>query len=802
LSNTLTPEKQNIPIVDPNDLPESLIERATLVLPQTLIFPHTIIPLTLEDSANRRAVEYALANQQSLFISHKKITTELRQAITITEIRVLNRSEEEGVLHILVQGIQRVDVRQVQKSKPFFITTALPLTEVNTRGGKLKELTGLFRQLVMLNENIPTTVADFILTIDDASRLTDSIASSLHLPYNTQVQLLGQLTVDKRVEQLINILLNELNTLETHNDLNNQVQTDLARSQREAYLREQLRVIQGELGEGDPFQQEMSLLHGQIVQAKMPAEVQAKALNELARLGMMAPMSPESGIIRTYIQWLIDVPWANTSKDKLNLASAEKVLKKAHHGLEKVKERILEHIAVRKLAGAKMKSPILCFVGPPGVGKTSLGKSIAEALGREFVRVSLGGVRDEAEIRGHRRTYIGALPGRIIQTLKQAGTTNPIFMLDEIDKMSDDYRGDPAAALLEVLDPEQNSAFSDHYLEVPYDLSQVLFITTANDLDPLPEALEDRMEIIEFRAYTEEEKVEIARLFLIPKALQAHGLSRRGIRFQNDALQMLIRQYTLEAGVRNLEREIANICRKMARQVATQKPYPKRITAPLVEKYLGAPYILESRVNRDDSVGLVTGLVWSPSGGDTQIIEVSLLAGKGSLTLTGQLGDVLQESAQAALSYMRSKAYVLGIPVEDFEDYDVHIHLPEGGVPKDGPSAGIALATGIISAFTEQKVRADTAMTGEITLRGYVLPVGGIKEKVLAARRRKIPNIILPADNRKDLVDIPKAALRDVNIIFVKHMEEVMNLVLLDAPTERQRDIEAAEREDDKETES
>jgi ATP-dependent Lon protease len=771
-----------------------------LIVSQRVVLPHMLTPIRLTDEASRHLVEWAIEHKTPLLIGN---TPDLTNGSILTQIEIINHTANAKEATVLIRGIQRMVIESINVEEATFIVKATPALETSTKTTFQRDLVGLFRQEVVLNENIPENVADYISKASNASTLTDLITATLTLPTETQIELLNELNVKKRVERVIGLLKEDLNTLEAHNDVNNQVQNDLALSQREAYLREQLRIIQSELGEGDPFIQEMSQLHAQIVQSGMPSDIQARTLTELARLESMQPISPEAGIIRTYIQWLIDVPWGKASKDNLNIAHAEKVLKKAHYGLDKVKERILEHIAVRKLAGTKMKSPILCFLGPPGVGKTSLGKSIAEALGREFVRVSLGGVRDEAEIRGHRRTYVGALPGRIIQTLKQAGTINPVFMLDEIDKMSDDYRGDPSAALLEVLDPEQNQSFSDHYLEVPYDLSQVLFITTANDLDPLPEALEDRMEIIEFRAYTEEEKVQIAQKFLIPRAIQAHGLSRRGIIFQQDALELIVRQYTLEAGVRNLEREIANICRKLAYLVATKKPYAKRITPKQVEKFLGAPYVLESRVNREDSVGLVTGLVWSPSGGDTQIIEVSLMVGKGNLTLTGQLGDILQESAQAALSYMRSRAYDLGIDVEDFEDYDAHIHLPEGGVPKDGPSAGVALAIGIISSFTEQKVRSDFAMTGEITLRGYVLPVGGIKEKVLAARRRKIQNIILPADNQKDLTDIPKVALKDVKIHFVKHMQEIMDLVLLPAPAQRLRDIQAAERDaEDAEDES
>lgn len=770
-----------------------------LIVPGRVLLPQQIATISISHEANSALIAHLGKKTMPLVILPD--TTNDTGARIGVEASLLRSTRAGDQQHLMLGMLRRVSVLPTDDQQPFPTGTIEDAFEVPLVKGKLRELIALFRQMVLLDENIPTSAAELILESDDASALTDMIAATLDLTAEVQMELLQALEVDQRVALLLRELVVRLNALEVHSDMNSRVQSDLSSNQREAYLREQLRVIQGELGEGDPFEMDILQFQTAIKAAGMPTAVETRALTELARLQQMPFMSPESGIIRTYVQWLVDVPWSHASRDNLSLVHAEKVLDKAHYGLVKVKERILEHIAVRKLAGQKMKSPILCFVGPPGVGKTSLGKTIAQALGREFVRVSLGGVRDEAEIRGHRRTYVGALPGRIIETMKQAGTVNPVFMLDEIDKMSEDYRGDPAAALLEVLDPEQNMAFSDHYLEVPYDLSQVLFITTANDLDPLPEALEDRMEVIEFRPYTEEEKAEIARRFLIPKTLAAHGLGRRGIQFQNEALLMLIRQYTLEAGVRNLERELANICRKLARLVATRKVYPRRVTPLLVEKYLGAPYIIESRVNRDDSVGLVTGLVWSPSGGDTQIIEVALLPGKGTMTLTGQLGDVLQESAQTALSYMRSRAHDLDVPIEDFENYDIHIHLPEGGVPKDGPSAGIALAAGIISTFTEQKVRADYAMTGEITLRGYVLPVGGIKEKLLAARRRKIPNIILPADNQKDLVDIPKSALRDIKVTFVRHMQEVMDLLLHSAPEERHRDILAAEREADEKAE-
>jgi ATP-dependent Lon protease len=545
------------------------------------------------------------------------------------------------------------------------------------------------------------------------------------------------------------------------------------------FLREQMRVIQHELGEMDIFQQELNELRERIEATELPEEVEQKALKELGRLIMIPPMAPEVGIIRTYLDWLLELPWVKKTEDNLDLSRAAEVLDSEHYGLPKAKDRILEHMAVRHLAADKMKSPILCFVGPPGTGKTSLGKSIAKVLGREFVRVSLGGVHDEAEIRGHRRTYIGALPGRVIQTMRRAGTINPVFMLDEIDKLGADFRGDPSAALLEVLDPEQNYAFSDHYLDVNYDLSKVLFITTANYLDSIPPALLDRMEMIEFPGYVEEEKLSIAKQFLIPRQLEQHGLTAQGIRFDESALRLICREYTYEAGVRNLEREIAKISRKLARRLAENQHVPKRITAESLNRYLGPPQFISTLAEEADEVGVATGLAWTEAGGDLMAIEVSLMPGKGGMTLTGQLGEIMQESAQAALSYTRSRAADLGVSPDEFDRLDIHVHLPEGAIPKDGPSAGITLATALISALTQRKVRRDVAMTGEITLRGRVLPVGGVREKLLTAHRAGVKNVLLPKRNQKDLVELPKRALRDLNIVLVTRMDQVLEQALL-----------------------
>jgi ATP-dependent Lon protease len=535
-----------------------------------------------------------------------------------------------------------------------------------------------------------------------------------------------------------------------------------------------MRAIQSELGEIDIFQQEINDLRERIDQAHMPREVQDKAVKELARLMMMPSMAPEVGIIRTYLDWLLELPWSKMSADNLDIENAARVLDAEHFGLPKAKDRILEHIAVRKLAADKMRSPILCFAGPPGTGKTSLGRSIAKALGREFVRVSLGGVRDEAEIRGHRRTYIGALPGRIVQTLRRAGTINPVFMLDEIDKLGHDFRGDPASALLEVLDPEQNYNYSDHYLEVPYDLSKVMFITTANNLDPIPPALLDRLEVIEFAGYIEEEKLSIAEKFLIPRKLEEHGLTKRRIEFEEMALRTIIREYTYEAGVRNFEREIATVCRKLARKVAAKHKFSRQVTVDVLPEYLGPAQYLQERLEDKDQVGLATGVAYTDGGGDVMVVEVMLLPGKGNITFTGQLGEVMQESAQAAYTYARSQAKALGIRISTFEKNDIHVHLPEGAIPKEGPSAGITLAVAMLSALTGRPVRGKVAMTGEITLRGKVLPVGGIKEKLMAAHRAGLRKIILPDRNRKDVVDIPRKILDEMDIHYVSEMSEVL----------------------------
>ena len=789
----------DIPDAEPDS--NGLIVCPVVALEGMVIYPNLVTPLFLESRRAIAAAEAAIEHGQTIIGLAQRDPTRSNPGpndlYTVgTEIALGRRLRmPDDTNSMLAQGRRRVEIVEFLQTDPYMIASARPIddsvTEVTPeQQAMMKAVVNLFKRALDLNANVPEDMLVYAMNADDPGWLSDLVTSTLSLSTEERQQVLEILDPSERLNHVAMLLGKELSVLELEDEISAQVQQEMERSQREMYLREQMRVIQTELGEGDVYQEEIDGLREQISSANLPPEIHDRAMKELSRLMLMPPVAPEVGIIRNYIDWLTALPWAKESEDNLDVRHAQQVLDAEHYGLRKVKDRILEYIAVRKLAGSKMESPVLCFVGPPGVGKTSVGKSIAKALGREFVRVSLGGVRDEAEIRGHRRTYIGALPGRILQTMKRAGTINPVFMLDEIDKLGMDFRGDPSDSLLEVLDPEQNSAYSDHYLEAPYDLSKVLFITTANDLDPLPPALLDRLEVIEFTGYIEEEKIAIAQQFLIPRQLEAHGLSDARIVFPQATLEAIIREYTYEAGVRNLNREIANVCRKIARLVAEGKRYPHRIQPSQLSAYLGPPYYLDTRTLEEDAVGVATGVVWTMGGGDITIIEVSLLAGKGTLMMTGNLGDVMQESAQTAMSYVRSRADDFDIPTDDFENYDVHVHVPEGAVPKEGPSAGITLAAAIMSAFTERKVRSDFAMTGEITLRGKVLPVGGIKEKVMAARRARIKQVILPARNEKDLIDIPRKALRDLEIHLVDDMQQVLDLVLLEPPpTGRKREL-------------
>ena len=715
-----------------------------LPLREVIVFPHMVVPLPVGRSTTLQAIEEA-NSQEKIMLAVPQLNPrkqELRMndflptGVSVAISEVFSTEHSDNL--VMVQGRQRVEVIDYLQKGPVLyargriVSEALRPTKEQT--ALMRNLTRLFERYAEITGGIPDEALDYLLDIDRPGWLADMMANSFSVHLDDRHALLLDSNPTTRLERVSDLLQQEIDVLELEEELHTKVQDEVDRGQRENYLREQMRVIQRELGETDPWSKELQELHAKIKSAKLPQEPEAAALKDFERLYQMPPMSPEVGVIRTYIDWLLDIPWHTTSEDNLDVNHASEVLDRNHYGLEKAKDRILEFIAVKRLNPKRNRQPILCFIGPPGTGKTSLGKSIAEALDRKFVRLSLGGVRDEAEMRGHRRTYIGALPGRIIQTMKRAGTINPLFMLDEIDKLGIGYRGDPAAALLEVLDPEQNHAFSDHYLELPYDLSKVTFITTANSREDIPWALLDRMEVIEFPGYVEDDKIEIAKRFLIARQLEEAGLEEE-IQFAEKAILRIIQEYTYEAGVRNLEREIGRVCRKLARLKAEEKRYPSRVIASALEKYLGPPEYNPSEAEIEDEVGVATSIAWTMGGGDIMPIEVALTEGKGNMQITGQIGDVMQESAQAALTYLKSKAKQLNVKSESFEEIDVHVHVPEGAIPKDGPSAGITIATAIISAFTGRKVRKDVGMTGEITLRGKVLPIGGVRNKVLAAHR-------------------------------------------------------------------
>ena len=764
-----------------------LVEYPLLAVRDAVVFPHLMIPLFVGRDRSLRAVDKALDGDHCIIIVTQRepdlgepAPEDLYEIGTIASIARMLRMPD-GTTSILVEGLQRARIVEYTQTQGFYCVKAMlipeevkdqPLTEALMRAAL-----ALFEKCVQLSHSLPDDAYVSAMNAEDEGWLADVLASHLNLDLDERQEILETLDPILRLQKISVLLAKELDVLELEDQIQSQVQEEVDRSQREYVLREQMKVIQQELGEMDPTTAEKSELRDKIAAVCMPEEVKEKAEKELSRLDAMPPMSPETGVIHTYLDWLIDLPWTEETQDSTDVSEVARLLDHEHYGLPKAKERIVEYIAVRQLAGEKMRSPILCFVGPPGTGKTSLGKSIAKALGRHFVRVSLGGVRDEAEIRGHRRTYIGALPGRIIQTMRRAKTINPVFMLDEIDKVGLDFRGDPSAALLEVLDPEQNHAFSDHYMDVDYDLSKVMFITTANILDPIPPALQDRMEVIEFPGYVEEEKVEIAKRFLLPRQTEEHGLRR--LKFSEQALRKIIREYSYEAGVRNLERSIATICRKVARAMAEGKRTPSLVTPPSLIKYLGPPQYTYGVIEDEDEVGLATGIAWTAAGGDTMAVEVSLMEGKGNLILTGQLGEIMQESAQAALSYTRSHAADLGISKNQFDRLDIHIHVPEGAIPKDGPSAGVTIATALVSALSRRPVHREIGMTGEITLRGRILGIGGLKEKVLAAHRAGLKTVVLPRKNEKDLQEIPRKVRRDLKFIFVDRMDEVLPVALM-----------------------
>lgn len=752
-----------------------------------LVFPYMVIHLDVGREKSVVAVEESMIHDRIIFLATQKEAqtddpgqNDIFDIGTVAEVKQLLKLPG-GTIRVLVEGLARARVRSFITNEPYFQVEVEQYFESFQKNNEIealmRSLVYQFEQYVKLSKRIPPEAVVSVVNLDEPGRLADIVASHLTLRIEDKQSILESVDIAERLEKLCAIVAKELEIVELERKISVRVRKQMEKTQKEYYLREQLKAIQRELGEKDERAAEGEELREKIAQAKMPKEVEEKAIKEVERLEKMPPMAAEATVVRNYLDYLLSLPWNKSTRDRLDIKAAEVILDEDHYGLKTVKDRILEYLAIRKLA-KKMKGPIICFVGPPGVGKTSLGRSIARALERKFVRMSLGGVRDEAEIRGHRRTYVGSMPGRIIQGMRQAGSKNPVFLLDEIDKMSMDFRGDPSAALLEVLDMEQNNTFSDHYIEAPFDLSNVMFITTANVQQNIPRPLLDRMEVIYLSGYTEEEKVQIAERHLFPKQVKEHGLSKEMLKISENSLRRIIREYTRESGVRNLERQIASICRKTARQIVADKSKKVLITAQNLDQYLGTPRFRYGVAETDDQIGVATGLAWTEVGGDTLAIEIGIYKGNGRLTLTGKLGDVMKESAQAGYSYIRSRANELGIDEDFYDKQDIHIHVPEGAIPKDGPSAGITMATALASAITGRKVKHDVAMTGEITLRGRVLPVGGIKEKVLAAHRAGIKTLLLPKDNKKDMDDIPKKVKDKISFILVDHMDEVLETAL------------------------
>ncbi|MGA3295132.1 MAG: endopeptidase La [Candidatus Acidiferrales bacterium] len=751
-----------------------------------VIFPEMMHPFIVGREASVRALEEALAGDKRIFLVTQHDASvddpkpeEIFQVGTLANI-VQSVKLPDGNIKVLVEGTERAKLVQVTSDEGFF-RASIRLVPVKTEPGPQTQqaserVTNLFEQYVKLSQSLNYDTMIAAVRVEDPGKLSDAIAANLQIPVEEKQELLEIFEPIERLNRIADILDVEIEKLNVDRSINTRVKRQMERAQKEYYLNEKLKAIQKELGRGEA--NEIEQLKKKIETSGMPEGPMEKAQQELKRLEMMPPMSAESTVSRNYLDWLLAVPWKKRSKEIRDIKRAEEILSEDHYGLEKIKERILEYLAVRQLV-KNPKGSILCFLGPPGVGKTSLAMSIGRATGRRFVRVSLGGVRDEAEIRGHRRTYIGALPGQIIQMMRKAGTTNPVFVLDEVDKMSMDFRGDPSAALMEVLDPELNHSFTDHYLDVEYDLSKVMFICTANVLHTIPQPLQDRMEVLRLPGYTEQEKHQIAQRFLVPRQIEATGLTKDNLKFTDESITHIIRHYTHEAGVRNLDREIANICRKLARKVVENgKKYTAEITATNVNDYLGILKYRDFFAEKKNEVGHTTGLAWTEVGGQVLSTEATLMQGKGRLTLTGKLGDVMQESAQAGMSYVRSRSHLFGLPKDFYRHLDIHVHVPEGAIPKDGPSAGITLCTSIVSALTHIPVRCDVAMTGEITLRGKVLPIGGVKEKLLAAHRLGLRTVILPKDNEKDLADIPPEIQAQMSIQFVESMDEVLQIAL------------------------
>lgn len=780
-----------------------------LPLRDIIVFPHMVVPLFVGRQRSIKALEEATQKQGPIFLSSQKdAKTNDPAENDIYRIGVLGNVVQmlklpDGTVKVLIEGKKRAKVVRFLNHPDFFFVEVEEIAEMAEKNTEvealIREVHSTFENYVKLKKKIPPEMVMSVSSIEDPARLADTIVAHLSIKIEDRQNLLEILNAAERLEKVLGHMRAEIEILEVERRIRSRVKKQMERSQKEYYLNEQMRAIQKELGEKDEFKNEIQEIEEKIKEKKLSAEARDKVEKELKKLKMMSPMSAESTVVRNYIDWILSLPWNEFTDDKLDIKEAEKVLEEDHYGLGKVKQRILEYLAVQCLVG-KMKGPILCLVGPPGVGKTSLGRSIARATGRKFVRVSLGGVRDEAEIRGHRRTYIGALPGKIVQSMKKAGSSNPVFLMDEVDKMSTDFRGDPSSALLEVLDPEQNFGFNDHYLDLDYDLSKVMFITTANTLDRIPRPLQDRMEIIRIAGYTEMEKLNIAKRYLVGKQREANGLTPENVLFTDNAILGLIRHYTKEAGVRNLDREIASICRKVAVEVVKKdKNANIQVGAKSLHKLLGPAKFRYGKVEIEQRIGVTTGLAWTEMGGELLATEVTIMPGKGQLISTGQLGDVMKESAQAAMSYVRSRAEELGLDRDFYQKVDVHIHVPEGSIPKDGPSAGITMATSLVSALTRIPVRHDLAMTGEITLRGRILPIGGLKEKVLAAHRGGMKTVLIPEENEKDIEEIPSTILKTVELVPVSHMDEVLKraLILEDPESLFKKKRESAEAKDE-----
>ncbi|MEI8173731.1 MAG: endopeptidase La [Deltaproteobacteria bacterium] len=783
---------------------EMIMSVPLLPLRDVVVFPHMIVPLFVGREKSIAALESAMKYEKGIFMAAQKSAqkdepteNDIHKVGSIGTIIQLLRLPD-GTVKVLVEGKKRGIIREYLPNDDFYLVNIEEIQDIDDKNqiraeALVRNIRESFENYAKLSKKVHIEMVGTIASIDSHSKLADVVVSNINLKLEDKQKVLEIFNVNDRLEAIYGFMLGEIEILEVEEKIKRRVKKQMEKTQKDYYLNEQMRAIQKEMGEKDDFKNEIADLEKRLKQKKLSEEAHKKVKHEIKKLQMMAPMSAEATVVRNYIDWLLDMPWSERTENKFTLKESETILEEDHFGLKSVKERILEYLAVQTLVN-KNKGPILCFVGPPGVGKTSVAKSVARATNRKFVRLSLGGVRDEAEIRGHRRTYIGALPGKIIQLLKKAGSNNPVFCLDEIDKLSSDFRGDPSSALLEVLDPEQNNAFNDNYLEVDYDLSDVMFITTANVLQTIPAALQDRMEVIRLAGYTEPEKMCIAKKFLVAKEMEANGLRKENINFTDGALWAIIRQYTREAGVRNLEREIASICRKVARKIVTNGGGSQiKITSKTVTKYLGVQKFRHGETEGKDEIGLSVGLAWTEVGGELLTIESALMKGSGKMVLTGKLGDVMQESAQAALTYVRARADQFGLNENFYKEIDVHIHVPEGAIPKDGPSAGIAIATSIASAFMKRKVRGDLAMTGEITLRGRVLPIGGLKEKLLAAHRGNLKAVIIPKDNEKDLADVPANVLKAIEIIFVEHVDEVLKAAIL--PKDEGKEDDAGHKE-------